>query len=175
MCWENASLKLRYLVWLNFLSSIFLWTVLIHLLLLPHGKESTFKGSSLILFSLFFLCFLSFPFGLNFRERSLFLISQYLSLQFKVLRWKTNCFHSTLSYSLRSKLSREEAYCYLPNHCCPVDECQTSHFDWRTESTPISQVHMANYSNNIPLGQIHSELWFKLDWNAHSCLRPLTI
>lgn len=54
--------------------------------------------------------------------------------------------------------------------CCRVDECQISHFDWCTESTLVSQVHMANYSNHIPLRQIHSELWFRLEWSIHSCL-----
>lgn len=151
--------------------------VLIHLLLLPSGKESTFKGSSLILFSLFFLGFLSFHYGLNFRVRSLFLGSQYLSLKFKVLRWKTDYFHSALSLChTHSKANFPEMRLTVIYQviCCPVDECQTSHFDWRTESSLISQVDMAKYSNHIPLAQIHLELWFRLDRNVHSWLPSLT-
>lgn len=49
-----------------------------------------------------------------------------------------------------------------------VDECQTSRFDWRTGSSLISQTDMANYSNHFPLGQTHSEVWCRLEWNAHS-------
>lgn len=139
--WENFPLELRHLVQLN--SS--------HPDSPVDGADSltetaqwkgVHKGSSLILFSLFFLCFLSFHFGFNFRVRSLFLISQYSRLKFKVLRWKTDCSHSVLSlcYYTHSKANFPEMRLTIIYQvvCCPVDECQISHFDWRTQASLIS-------------------------------------
>lgn len=74
--------------------------------------------------------YLSFWLGLQ--GRSLFFISHYLSLQFKVLRWKTNCFHSALSLyhtQLEAVFPEKRLTVIYQVIWSPVDECETSHSD----------------------------------------------